>query len=76
MSAQEQFQETSCSQHAPGLKMQSIFATFGIPKTLVTDNGTNFISTEFEEFLKSNGICHSRIAPYHPASNDLAERAV
>ena len=30
--------------------MRSTFATFGIPETLVTDNGTNFTSAEFEVF--------------------------
>ena len=57
-------------------KMRSTFATFGIPEVLVTDNGSNFTSSEFEEFLKSNGIRHIKTAPYHPASNGLAERAV
>ena len=57
-------------------KMQSTFATFGIPETLVTDNGTNFTSAEFEEFLKSNGIHHTGTASYHPALNGLTERAV
>lgn len=27
-------------------------------------------------FVKQNGIRHIRVAPYHPASNGLAERAV
>ena len=51
-------------------------ATFGIPETVVTDNGSNFTSVEFENFLKSNVIHHIKAAPYHPASNGLAERAV
>ena len=51
--------------------MRSTFATFRIPETPVTDNGSNFTSSEFEEFLKANGICHIKTAPYHPASNGL-----
>ena len=35
-----------------------------------------FYSAEFESFLRDNGIQHLTTAPYHPASNDLAERAV
>ncbi|XP_018399901.1 PREDICTED: uncharacterized protein K02A2.6-like [Cyphomyrmex costatus] len=49
---------------------------FGLPQRLVSDNGRTFIAEEFESFLKNNGIYHKRTAPYHPATNGLAERFV
>ena len=56
--------------------LRMAFATHGLPEIVVTDNGSNFVSKEFEEFLKQNGIRHIRTAPYHPASNGQAERAI
>ena len=57
-------------------KMRSTFATHGLPEMLVTDNGSVFTSSEFTDFTKRNGIRHVTSAPYHPASNGLAEWAV
>ena len=57
-------------------KLRTIFATHGLPERIVTDNGSVFTSEEFENFLHGNGIAHTRTAPYHPASNGLAERSV
>ena len=54
---------------------RKLFATFGVPEVLVTDNGPSFVSAEFEQFLK-NSIRHKTSPPYHPATNGLAERAV
>jgi len=53
--------------------LTSVFSVHGLPEVLVTDNGTCFTSTEFQEFTKQNGIHHIRTAP---ASNGQAERAV
>ena len=57
-------------------ELRSLFARFGLPELVVTDNGTFFVSSEFKDFLRMNGVKHSTSAPYHPASNGLAERAV
>ena len=57
-------------------KLQNLFARYGVPSQLVSDNGPQFKSEEFKMFLKRNGIKHLTSAPYHPASNGLAERCV
>ena len=57
-------------------ELRTLFAQFGIPETVITDNGTCFVSTEIEAFFTNNVIKHLTSAPYHPVSNGLAERAV
>ena len=57
-------------------KLRSIFATHGLPKTIVSDNGPSLVSSEFKKFLQLNRIRHITSAPYHPSTNGLAERAV
>ena len=57
-------------------ELRKLFAAHGLPEQLVSDNGAQFTSQEFEEFLKANGIKHIRSAPYHPATNGEAERFV
>ncbi|XP_024921034.1 uncharacterized protein K02A2.6-like [Cynoglossus semilaevis] len=57
-------------------KLRQVFAVHGLPDTLVTDNGPTFTSELFSDFMGQNGIRHIRTAPFHPASNGLAERAV
>ncbi|XP_063377580.1 uncharacterized protein K02A2.6-like [Cydia fagiglandana] len=56
--------------------LRGLFATHGLCETIVSDNGTAFTSTEMEQFLQANKIKHAKTAPYHPATNGLAERMV
>ena len=56
--------------------MRDLFATHGLPDTIVSDNGPTFTSSDFKAFMQALGIRHILVSPYHPASNGLAERAV
>ncbi|XP_015279864.1 PREDICTED: uncharacterized protein K02A2.6-like, partial [Gekko japonicus] len=56
--------------------LRKIFATHGLPDTIVSDNGTAFTLEEFQQFLSGNLIRHIRSAPFHPATNGQAERMV
>ena len=56
--------------------LRLLFASYGVPNQLVSDNGPQFVSKEFAEFMAGNAVKHIRVAPYHPASNGLAERFV
>lgn len=58
------------------LSLRKFFSVFGLPKIIVTDNGTAFVSNLFENFCKVNGIIHKTTPQYHPESNGLAERSV
>ena len=56
--------------------LRTLFARYGVPKEVVSDNGPQFTASCFEECLVTNGIRHTRASPYHPASNGEAERFV
>ena len=46
-----------------------MFAAYGLPENLISDNGPQFDSTEFESFLKMNGVHHTCLAHYHLQTN-------
>ncbi|XP_053667996.1 uncharacterized protein K02A2.6-like [Anopheles marshallii] len=57
--------------------LDDLFASYGAPVTVVTDNGPQFVSEEFKTFLQRSGVkWHKTSAPYHPATNGQAERYV
>ena len=42
--------------------------------TLRTDNGGEYVSTEFKDYLKQRGIKQELTVPYSPQQNGVAER--
>ncbi|XP_055603971.1 uncharacterized protein K02A2.6-like [Uranotaenia lowii] len=56
--------------------LMETFARFGVPETIVSDNGSQFSGSEFKTMCQKLGIVHIRTAPYHPQSNGQAERFV
>ena len=56
--------------------LKHIFAIEGLCTSIVSDNGSQFVSSEFQDFLSSNGIQHVTTPIYSPSSNGIAERFV
>ena len=44
--------------------LRKLFASYGLPEQVVSDNGPQFTSEEFQLFMKNNGIKHIQCAPY------------
>ncbi len=53
--------------------LDSVFARFGNPYSIASDNGTQFVSNEFKQFLRQRNILHIRSPVYHPMANGLVE---
>ena len=56
--------------------LRDIFSRYGLFKIMVSDNGPQFIASEFQQFCRNNGIMHRASAAYKPSTNGQAERVV
>lgn len=56
------------------LALKTIFARHGNPITLTSDNGPQFISETFADYLKSIGVRHHKTTPKWPQANGEVER--
>lgn len=57
-------------------RLHTVFCLFGVPHTIVTDNGSQFVSDEYRSFLIKWDIVRVTSAPRQAQSNGEAERAV
>ncbi|KAL0152923.1 hypothetical protein M9458_051752 [Cirrhinus mrigala] len=49
-------------------------STFGLPRVIQTDQGSNFTSKLFAQVLKELGVSHQMSSAYHPESQGALER--
>ena len=57
-------------------EIKSIFARYGIPDELVSDNGPQFACNEFRKFKANWNFTHVTTSPYFAQSNGQVERTV
>jgi transposase InsO family protein len=54
--------------------LTDLFCRHGLPDNLISDNGPQFCSAEFKNFLSSLGVHHSKTAVYNPSANGAVGR--
>jgi transposase InsO family protein len=55
--------------------IKSIVFPFGVPHSIITDNGTNFTSKEFKDYCEGLGIKLKFASVAHPKTNGQVENA-
>jgi transposase InsO family protein len=58
-----------------GQFFESIVYRYGVPNSIITDNGTNFAAGEFQQFAKELGIKIKYASVAHPKSNGQVKKA-
>ena len=53
--------------------LDRVFTDFGVPESIMSDNGPPFNGVEFAEFCAHFGTKHRRITPLHPQANGQSE---
>jgi transposase InsO family protein len=53
-----------------------VCATFGFPKIVQSDNGSEFVNSVVKQLFDGAKIDHRLTTPYHPRANGIAERTV
>ena len=51
-----------------------MFAIYGTPKRIESDNGVPFNLNDFEEFARQEGFQHHKVTPRHPRTSKRTNR--
>ena len=54
--------------------LEEMFARHGLPESLTSDNGPQFISAEFGEYMSQEGVRHHKVTAKWPQANGEVER--
>ena len=54
--------------------MRKYFLKVGIPKQILSDRGSEFVSYDFKELCNSFGVVLNHTLPFHPQGNSITER--
>jgi transposase InsO family protein len=55
--------------------LRSIVSHFGVPHSIITDNGSNFTLEEFQDYYEDLGIQLKYASVAHPQTNGQVEKA-
>ena len=67
---------TSTTSSAVVLKLKNHFAHYGCPNRLISDNGPQFVSSEFRKFANDWDFEHRTSSPGNSKANGKVESAV
>ena len=67
---------TPCPSEKLAKITKQIFAEFGIPETLISDNGPHYVGQPFKDLMNDLEVQHITSSPRYPKSNGQAERSI
>ena len=67
---------SSTTARVPIQEMKAVFTELGVPSVIVSDRGSQYTATEFQDFMTHWQIEHRLPSPRDPQSNGMAEHFV
>lgn len=65
--------KTNDAKVVAGFVKSQIFSRFGVPRAMISDQGTHFCNRTIEALMRKYGVTHKVSTPYHPQTNGQAE---